>query len=183
MSKTMNQSRFFQLGALIGLVTLSGVTGCGEGALAPTESVSYALTGHVAGPYGSTVGTIQGPASNQLGPVTKIVGYYTSAYIYGIRLYWGNTSVLYGQTNGIPGDTIDLTDDPVIEVKYVVSSGVLRGLKFNTLYDRSFELGLTPATSVAFSNSDALFTDLQIWKGTINSTQTIVGAKVYYTTP
>ena len=183
MSKHTNQSRFFQLGALIGLVTLSSATGCGEGTLASPESVSYALTGHVAGPYGSTVGTIQGPASNQLTAVTKIVGYHTSAYIYGIRLYWGNTSILYGQTNGVPGDTFDLTDDPVIGVKYVVSSGLLRGLKFNTLSDRSFELGLTSATAVAFSNSDALFTDLQIWKGTVNSTQTIVGAKLYYTTP
>ncbi len=82
-------------------MTLGGVAGCGEGMTEPTASAMYALTGNVAGPYGTTSGTVQGPGSNQLTPVTKIVGYHSSAYIYGIRLYWGSTSVLYGQTNGI----------------------------------------------------------------------------------
>lgn len=183
MSNKMNQNRFFRLGALIGLMTLSGVAGCGEGMVEPTASAMYALTGHVAGPYGSTGGTVEGPGNNQLTAVTKIVGYHTSAYIYGIRLYWGTTSVMYGQTNGVPADTFDLTDDPVVSVRYLVNPGVLRGIKFTTGDGRTMELGLTPATSVAFSSSNALFTDLQTWKGTLNGTPILWGAKFYYTTP
>lgn len=183
MSNKTKQNRFFRLGALIGLMTLGGVAGCGEGMTEPTASAMYALTGNVAGPYGTTSGTVQGPGNNQLTPVTKIVGYHTSAYVYGIRLYWGSTSVLYGQTNGVTGDVFDLTDDPVVSVRYLVNLGVMRGIKFTTGDGRTLELGLIPATAVAFSSADALFTDLQTWKGTINGTPVLWGAKFYYTTP
>lgn len=183
MSMQNNVSRFFRLGVLSGLVAMSGVVGCGEGTLEPTASATYALTGHSAGFYGSTSGTLHGPGSNQLTPVTKIVGYSTSAYVYGIRLYWGSNSFLFGQSNGVPGDTIDLTDDPVVSVRYLVNLGIIRGIKFTTADDRVLELGLTPSTSVAFSGPDDVFTDLQTRSGTLNGTPVLWGAKFYYTTP
>ena len=183
MSTKTNQNRFFPLGMLVGLAALSGVSGCGEGMVEPTASAMYALTGHAAGPYGSTTMSVEGPGSNQLTPVTKIVGYSSASYVFGIRLYWGSTSIMYGQTNGQTGSIFDLTDDPVNSVRYVVVAGYLRGIKFKTVDNRTMELGLTPAASVAFSGTDALFTDLQIWNGVVNSAPAIIGVKVYYTTP
>lgn len=181
MSQQMNIKSLFRLGALIGAAALSSLAGCGEGIANPTDSVSYALTGHTAGPYGSTSGTMQ-PSGNHTTAVTRIVGYSTSAYVFGIKLFWGTESAMYGDTQGIPGDEIDLTDDPVYRVQYVVSGGILRGIKFHTVDGRTLELGLTPSSSTAFNNPDAVFTDLQTWQGIVSSKPTIWGVKFSYVT-
>lgn len=182
MSKQLNRKSLFRLGALIGAAALSGLAGCGEGLADPTDSVSYALTGHTAGPYGTTAGTMQ-PSGNHTTPVTRIVGYSSASYVYGIRLYWGTESTLYGETGGATGDEFDLTDDPVYRVHYLVVNGVLRGIKFGTVDNRVFEVGLSPISTTAFSDINAVFTDLQTWKGSINANQVLWGVKFSYVTP
>lgn len=181
MSKQPNTKNFFRAGALIGAMALSGLAGCGEGIGDPTASISSALTVHSAGPYGSTLGTVQ-PSGNHTTAVTRIDAYYTSAYVLGIRLYWGTTSTLYGQTGGVPADSFDLDGESIHKVRYVVSSGVLRGIKFST-ESRTLEAGLTPCTSTAFNDPDAALADLQIWQGSINGRQVIWGARFDYATP
>lgn len=184
MSKLTIKNRFFHLAALIGTMALGSVAGCGEGAPFDTASATYALTGHSTALFGSTFGTVQGPVSDQLTPVTKITGYANGSYIFGIRLYWGTSSVLYGQTNGETGISLDaLADDPVTMVRYYVSTGVLRSVKFTCSSGRQIEYGLPTSNSIAYSNPDSLLTDLQLVSGTISGTAVIVGGKFYYTTP
>lgn len=182
MSKQTNKNRFFHRGALVGILALSGIAGCGEGQLEPTASAAYALTGHVAGPYGSTGGTAQGPGSDHLTPVTYIIGYGNSSYVFGIKLFWGSTSLMYGQTNGLAAQEFDLTDDPVTSVKYVITSNVVRGIRFANS-SGNLALGLTGGEFVAFSDPNDVFTDMQTWQATINGTKVLAGAKFYYTTP
>jgi len=136
-----------------------------------------------AGPYGSTSGTSEGPATgSQNTNVTKIIGYGDGSYIFGIKLFWGTTSFMYGSTGGASGITLSgLGDDPVNEVKYLVTSGILRGVKFTTGGLRILEVGLTTATSTAFSGSFE-FTDMVTYKGTVNSVVVIWGATFYYHT-
>lgn len=186
MTTQPNKSRFFRRAMLIGMLALGGVTGCGEGMgqdmIDAPDSVAYALTGQVVGPYGSTTGTAQASGSNHLTPVTKIVGYGSTDNVYGLRLYWGTTSFLYGQTNGSSAQSFDLTGDPVYKVEYSVSGGNLRGIKF-TNSSASLTIGNMSGGALAFSNVDAEFTDLQTWKGDVNATMVIWGAKIYYVTP
>jgi len=135
-----------------------------------------------AGAYGSTSGTSEGPGTmSQTTNVTKIIGYGDGSYIFGIKLFWGTPSLMYGQTGGASGITLSgLTDDPVCEVKYLVTSGILRGVKFTTVDSRILEVGLTTATSTAFSGSTDEFTDMVTYKGTVNNVEVIWGATFYY---
>lgn len=184
MNKQPSKNRLFPLGALIGMMALGSVAGCGEGALDRTASMQYALTGQVTGSYGSTTGTVVTSGSNHLTPVTKIIGYGNGSYIYGIKLFWGTDSFMYGWTGGATADPLSgLDTDPVVTVKYLLTSGVLRGIKFTTFDGRNLEVGLTTATSTAFSDPDALFTDLQMWQGSVNGVSVLWGFKAYYTTP
>ena len=181
MSHLLNKKVLFCLGALLGTVAMSGLSGCGEGVADPTASVSDALTGHSAGPFGSTLGTMQ-PSGNHTTPVTEIHAYGTASYVYGFRLFWGTESTLYGQTGGVTADVFDLDGEVFHKVRTVVSGGILRGIKFST-ETRTLEVGLTPATAIAFDNTEAAFTDLQVWQGNVNGRPVIWGAKVDYTTP
>lgn len=181
MSKQLNNKSLLRLGALLGAMVLSSLAGCGEGVADPTASVSYALTGHSAGPFGKTTGTMQ-PSGNHTTPVTQIHAYSTGAYVYGVRLFWGTESALYGQTGGIPADVFDLDGEQVNKVRTVVSGGILRGIKFST-ETRTLELGLTPAMATAFDDPEATLTDLQVWQGDINGRRVIWGVRFDYATP
>lgn len=181
MSKPLNRKSLLRLGALIGTVALSGLAGCGEGIVDPTDSVSSALTVNTAGPYGNSTGTTQ--SGSHTTPVTRIEGYGSASYVYGIRLYWGTESALYGQTNGATGDVFEVGEDAIYRVQVLVVNNVLRGIKFRTLEDRVFEVGLSPAATTAYDNPDAQFTDLQAWSGSVSGAQTLWGIKVRYVTP
>jgi len=135
-----------------------------------------------AGPYGSTSGTSEGPGTvGQTTTVTKIIGYGDGSYIFGIQLFWGTSSLMYGQTGGASGITLSgLGSDPVREVNYLVTSGILRGVKFTTDSLRILEVGLTTAISTAFSGSTLEFTDMVTYKGSVNSVVVIWGATFYY---
>lgn len=182
MNKQPNKSGFFCRIALSGMVVLGGLVGCGEGMVDAPDSVAYALTGQVLGHYGSNTGTVQSSSSNHLTPVTKIVGYGSTDNVYGIKLFWGTSSFMFGQTNGSSAQAFDVTGDPVMKVEYSVSGGNLRGIKF-TNSTASLTLGNMSGGAVAFSDLDAAFTDLQTWKGPVNDVMVIWGAKIYYTTP
>ena len=185
MTKQPNKSRFFRRAMMIGMVALGclgTLGGCGEGMADSPDSVAYALTGQVLGPYGSVTGTPQASSSNHLTPVTKIVAYGSTDNVYGIKLFWGTTSFMYGQTNGAPAQTFNVAGDPVYKIEYSVSSGNLRGIKF-TNSSANLIVGNMSGGVLALSNEDAVFTDLQTWKGNVNEVMVIWGAKIYYTTP
>lgn len=182
MNKQTNKGRFFLLSTLMGVMALGGIAGCGEGALEPTERAQYTLT-NALGPYGSTTGTPSGAGTAQhTTTVTKIVCYDSTDNVYGIRLYWGATSKMYGQTNGASAHTFNITGSPVYKIEYSTSSGNLRGLKF-TNFESSLSCGNNSGPATALNDLDAEFTDLEVWTGLVNSVPVIWGAKLYYTTP
>jgi len=138
----------------------------------------------------NTVGPV-GTTGNQEGPngigyttaVTQIDGYSSASYIYGIKLYWGGTSQMYGQTNSLSPVTLNCSGDAVMEIKYHIdATSVLRGIKFKTVSTATLTIGyLDDDRITAFSNSDNVFTNLTTFKGTISSVVTIWGATFYYT--
>lgn len=180
----MRRNHFFRTGALMGMIAVCGLTGCGEGTLEPTASAQYALTGHVTGIYGSNTGTYESvTGSSHQTTVTKIVGYGSTDNVYGIRLYWGpSTSKLFGVTNGSSAQNFDVSGDPVMKIEYSVSSGNLRGVKF-TNSTASLTIGNMSGGVVALNDLDAEFTDIETWKGPVNEVMVIWGFKFHYTTP
>lgn len=182
MTTQSNRGRLFRRIALIGMVALGGLAGCGEGVIDAPDSLAYALTGQVTGLHGSNTGTMQASSSNHLTPVTKIVGYGSTDNVYGLRLYWGASSFMFGQTNGSSAQNFNIAGDPVYKVETSVSGGNLRGIKF-TNSTATLCIGNCSGGSVALSDEDAVFTDLQTWNGLVNDDMALWGAKIYYTTP
>lgn len=181
MTTQLNRIRFFRRAALIGMVALGGLIGCGEGMSDSPESLAFALTA-AAGPYGSTTGTAEAPSSVHTTAVTKIVGYGSMSYVYGIRLYWGTSSFMFGQTNGASAQVFELDGEPITKVEYNGSGGVLRGIKFtNSL--ASLSVGNVPSTLPAFANPDAELRDMKTWKGEVNGVPVLWGATFHYATP
>lgn len=92
---------------------------------------------------------------------------------------------MYGSTNGLVGDELDFTGDPVKEIQYHVdATGYLRGIRLKTVSGTPYPIGYLNVTQLtAFSNVNAVFTDLVTYKGTINNVTTIWGATFHYTTP
>lgn len=180
----MSKNRFFCMGALMGMIAVNGLTGCGEGMLDPTTSAQYALTGHVTPLYGSNTGTYESvTGSSHQTTVTKIVGYGSTDNVYGIKLFWGpSTSKMFGVTNGSSAQNFNITGDPVYKVEYSVSGGNLRGIKF-TNSTASLTIGNMSGGATAFNDLDAEFTDLETWKGVVNDAMVIWGMKFHYTTP
>lgn len=180
----MSRNRFFRTSALIGMIAVNSLTGCGEGVLDPTASAQYALTGHVTPLYGSNTGTYESvTGSSHQTTVTKIVGYGSTDNVYGIKLYWGpGTSKMFGVTNGSSAQNFDVTGDPVMKVEYSVSSGNLRGVKF-TNSTSSLSIGNMSGGATSFNDLDAEFTDVKTWKSLVNDKMVICGFKLYYKSP
>ncbi len=171
---------------LIALALCTSGAGCGQGDLDGYDSVLQGLTQRSVGPIGTSAGTMEGTLSHREIPVKKIKAYATSTYIYGLELIWGDRdSEMYGSTNGLVGDELDFTGDPVKEIKYHVdATGYLRGIRLKTVSGTPYPIGYLNVTQLtAFSNVNAVFTDLVTYKGTINNVTTIWGATFHYTTP
>lgn len=139
------------------------------------------------GPVGTSIstGTTEGPGSDHITPITKITAYANGSYVYGLKLFWGTSSKMYGSTHGLAGDDMDFEEDPVKEIKYHVdASWYLRGFRFKTISNTVYSVGyVSPSTITAFSNADNRFTDLVTYKGSISGVTTIWGAIFYYTGP
>lgn len=181
MYKQTNKSRFFHLGALIGIVAL-GSMGCGQGELEPTDSTQSALITSL-GPYGSVTGTHLGAGTaGHSTTITKIVCYGSTDNVYGLKVNWGTTSKMYGVTNGSSAWTFNVEGDPIYKIEQSSSSGNLRGLKF-TNSSASLTCGNMSGGALVLNNLDAEFTDLEAWTGDVNLVQVIWGIKVYYKTP
>jgi len=141
---------------------------------------------NTAGPFGTTSGTSEGPGTaSHTDSVTKIIAYSTSAYIFGIKLFWGATNVMYGSTHDLNGEVLDLTDDFVKEIKYHIdATGVMRGMRFRTSLGTIMSIGyLNDNKPIAFSGATNHFTDLVTYKGTVGGDVVIWGATFYYTGP
>lgn len=158
---------------------------CGPAESDAPDSLVQALTTHSVGPIGNSSGTMEGTGSDQLTPVTKIIAYASGAYVYGLQLWWGSISKMYGYENGLTGDELDFTGDLVKEIKYSVDeAGILRGIRLKTVSGTAFLIGsLSVGQTVAFSGANYRFTDLVTYKGTVNGVLTIWGATFHYTTP
>lgn len=182
MSPQLNNNHTFRLGTLTGMVSLIGLVGCGEGMPDPTESAQAALTGNNTSMFGPTTGTNDTHAGNHQTPVTKIFGYGSSAYVYGIKLFWGTSSQMFGNTNGTSAQEWNISGDPVYKVEYSTSGGMVIGLRF-TNSTSNLTLGNIASPGVAFNDEEAILTDMETWKGNQDGTIITWATKFYYTTP
>lgn len=181
MYKQTNKVRFFHLGALIGIVALGSI-GCGQDELEPTDSTQSALTSNL-GPYGSVTGTPSGAGTvGHATTITKIICYGSTDNVYGLKVYWGTVSKLFGQTNGSAAWNFNVAGDPIYKIEQSTSSGNLRGLRF-TNSTASLTCGNMSGGATVLNNLDAEFTDLEVWTGDVNMVPVIWGIKLYYTTP
>jgi len=177
------------------LGALAGCQGPAEAEPPPgeetTSELAQALTLNTAGPYGSTSGTTQNPGTNMLSAVTKIQIWSDTNFVYGIKLFWGTKSVLYGDISHGTMNAFMLGKGEVIGVVYVSVDGTgwLRGIAFSSflgglesggIYGGYLGNGLTTVfdgPGLKWSDMTAYtVTDLRGWK-------VLCGLKVHYLSP
>lgn len=169
--------RSFYVHALLTAMAIGGIgAGCGEAEpLSEKSSALGACWGglrYTTSIFGTKMGAPDGyrcPGGNAK-PVTFITGYADSERVYGIELKWDTSGTkMYGVTNGLDPQLLDVTDDPVDAIKICLDSeGVLSGIRFKTVSGAApgpLTLGHWCGTEsqIAFDNIDDVLGDMQTW--------------------
>lgn len=193
----MHQKSLRRRTCLVALMMALGMGGAGSGCgadelLSEPASVTNANT-HANGynytnVIGSSAGIKEGPDDvGRTTAVLSITGYATSNYVHGIELTWGSTrSRLFGTTDGLPPQPMNVESDPVAEVKYCVNSaGILTGVRFKSVSNSVLTLGRMcgSANQVAFSDVDDVLTNMVTYRGSVGGEPIIWGLQLYYTGP
>jgi uncharacterized MAPEG superfamily protein len=138
-----------------------------------------------AGPYGHNSGTSEGPGTgSQDTAVTKIEAWKNSNYIFGLKLWWGeSTSCMYGyDAVGTHVELVLEEGEYVKGIKYHLEDGYLRGLRFIRNDGYLFNIGyLNDDKPTAFD--DKVFTDMVTKKGTLSDNNIVWQATFYYVNP
>jgi len=141
-----------------------------------TDSFGNTASGTAYGPYTTSPVTLTTP-------ITYIEGYATGSYVFGIRLWWGSNSLMYGSEHKLDVEDLDCSEDPVYKIEYRLNvSSQLMGIRFTTV-SSVLALGYADYTQTAFSNASNVFTNMSARTGAIGSDTVIWGATVYFTGP
>jgi hypothetical protein len=166
------------------LAGLLGACGAPDAAL-DGEATSSRVSAVITTPwYGLTSGTEVGPGNSarDVEP-TKILTWSDNNYIYGIKLFWGVASLMYGSSANGSKQVFDLSGGLYIKkVEYHVdAAGLLRGIRFSADNDDALTVGQLASINVAFSGENLHFTDLITKSGVVSGKSTIWGAQFTYT--